>query len=459
MSLPAVIVIDDQPEDLAFVQKALAGEPYQVLAFHSPVKALEYLTLHGADVLLTALNMPEMDGFRILRAVKESAPGCKTIIFAGYGRVEDAVRAIKSGASDFLTKPLNGASIPEMVRNLMVLKRPVGATPGPEKAANRVKGGAKLRAVYDTALAAAKTNFTILLNGETGVGKEVLANIIHENSLRSQQQYVKISCAALSESLIESELFGHEQGAFTGAGKRNVGRFERADKGTLFLDEIGELSHAMQMKLLRVLESHEIERVGGDRAIRVDFRLICATHRDLMQMVTEGKFRQDLYYRVNKIPIYIPALRERKDEIPELAAVFLARARASMQHGPTRLDQQAIEFLQGYKWPGNIRELENTIERACLLAQDTTLHVSDLWWLDSDHSTPKTAVPANDQNVLDTAQRAALQQILDRHMWNFTRAAISLNISRSTLYIKARKFGLVRQNAKAAVDENFSETK
>jgi DNA-binding NtrC family response regulator len=457
MSLPAVIIIDDQPEDLAAVQKALAGQPYRVLAFSSPMKALEQITANGADVLLTALNMPEMDGFRILRAVKESAPGCKTIIFAGYGRVEDAVRAIKSGASDFLTKPLNTAAIPEMVGQLITLKRPVAEAL--ETPSNRVKCGLKLRPVYDTAVAAAKTNFTVLLNGETGVGKEVFANVIHENSLRSAQQYVKINCAALSESLIESELFGHEQGAFTGAGKRNVGRFERADKGTLFLDEIGELSHAMQTKLLRVLESREIERVGGDRSIKVDFRLICATHRDLQQMVAEGKFRQDLYYRVNKIPIYIPPLRERKDEIAELSAFFLARARASMQRGPTKLDPQAVEFLQGYKWPGNIRELENTIERACLLAQDGSLHVSDLWWLDSDRSTPKTVAPADDLSVLDSAQRVALKQVLDRHMWNFTRAATSLNISRSTLYIKARKYGLVRNNAQAQMDENVSETK
>jgi DNA-binding NtrC family response regulator len=447
MNLPAVVIIDDQPADLQAAKEALIGLPYRVFAYGSPAQALEKIPTHGADVLLTALNMPEMDGFRVMQAVRDAAPGCKTVIFAGYGRVEDAVRAIKSGASDFLIKPLNTAAIPDMVAQLMTLKNP--AAPELPASKNRKLGsGVKLRPVLEMALASAKTNFTVLLNGETGVGKEVFANFVHENSARSQMPYVKVNCAALSESLIESELFGHEQGAFTGAGKRNVGRFERADRGTLFLDEIGELSHSMQTKLLRVLETHEIERVGGDRSIKVDFRLICATHRDLQQMVAQGKFRQDLFYRVNKMPIYIPPLRERKDEIESLSVFFLDRARNSMKRGPSRLDPQAIEFLQSYNWPGNIRELENTIERACLLAQDDTLHVSDLWWLDAQRPAPKTGdAGPDDLGVLEAAQRIALKQVLDKHLWNFTQAATSLNISRSTLYIKARKYGLVRATA------------
>jgi len=314
----------------------------------------------------------------------------------------------------------------------------------------------------------------VLLTGETGVGKEVLADYIQANSKRNRAPYVKVNCTALSESLIESELFGHEQGAFTGAARRHIGRFERANRGTLFLDEIAELSPAMQTKLLRVLQNREIERVGGSEVIKLDFRLICATHRNLQQSVAEGKFRQDLFYRINIVPLHIPPLRERKDEIAELANRFLARARANLGRGSATLDPETIQLLQSFPWPGNIRELENCIERAALLARDSVLRPSDFWWLPVGEATPLPTVPPPPMvgpptglvpvqpvpnasggtslpempglSPLENAERVALRQTLDQHRWNFTQAATALNISRSTLYLKARKYNLLREN-------------
>jgi DNA-binding NtrC family response regulator len=324
--------------------------------------------------------------------------------------------------------------------------------------------------VVELANKAAPTDCTVLINGESGVGKEVLGDYITRKSLRCNEPYVKVDCAAITETLVESELFGHERGAFTGANKRHVGRVERANKGTLFLDEIGELSLSMQTKLLRVLQTHEIERVGGTGEVKVDFRLICATHRDLRKMVSEGRFRQDLFYRINTFPIQIPPLRDRRDEIPALARMFLKRYRTMLQRGPTEIGSEALAMLQSYPWPGNVRELEHCLERACLLAPQSYLQTSDVWWLGSPAAPvlpavrtapalsapivkpPVTAPQAEDApgpelTPLEKAEFIALKQTLDKYNWNFTRAAQALGISRSTLYLKASKYDLNRAEA------------
>lgn len=346
MTSPSVVVIDKERANLDLIQGVLAGGPYTVFAYDNARDALQNMESHGAAILFTDLQMPELDGFKILQIVRGRWPGCKVVIFAGYGRVQDAVRAIKDGATDFLTKPLNTAAFPEMVTQLLALQNTSGEHSG--LALPQMEATAESNSILVTAGAAAPTDCTVLITGETGVGKEVLADFIQTHSKRKAQPYIKVNCAALSESLIESELFGHEQGAFTGAGKRHTGRFERAHRGTLFLDEIGELSASMQTKLLRVLQTREVERVGGTERLGVDFRLICATHRNLEVMLKDGKFRQDLYYRINVMPINIQPLRERQTEIPALAAVFLNRARTTLQRGPTSIEPDALALLQSY---------------------------------------------------------------------------------------------------------------
>lgn len=456
MKHPSVVIIDDQLENLNLMREFLDPVNYSLHTYDDPARALQNMEIHGVDLLITDLEMPRIDGFRMLQIVRERWPRCKVIILTGYGCVEDAVRAIKSGATDFFTKPLNMRSLSHMIEQLLALQK---QSEGADEKRQVTPSGNQLTPIMTLAGRAAETNCTILLTGETGVGKEVLADFIHANSPRKAEPYIKINCAALSENLIESELFGYEQGAFTGAQKRHIGRFERANRGTVFLDEIGELSSAMQTKLLRVLQTREIERVGGNEIIKVDFRLICATHRDLEKMIAQNQFRQDLYYRINTVPLPIPPLRQRRDEIPGLARSFVQRNQSKLKNAPEEIDDEALALLQSYNWPGNIRELENCLERACLLARDPCLHVRDLWWLNVKTQPPIEALPlpsslfvsmaanapANPPlTPLDQAELQTIHRILEEHKWNFSRAAVTLNVSRSTLYLKANKYGIAR---------------
>lgn len=467
MNKPTIVVVDNQRENLDLVASALDHGQYNVHKYPTAMLALQNMEVHGADILLTDLHLPGLDGFALLDIVRQRWPQCKIIIFTAYGGVEQAVRAIKSGATDFLTKPLNQASIPEMVRQLLELRvHTDGAAPA--ETAPPMEADLHMPNVVELANKAAPTDCTVLVTGESGVGKEVLADYITKKSQRCNEPYVKVDCAAITETLVESELFGHERGAFTGANKRHVGRVERANKGTLFLDEIGELSLTMQTKLLRVLQTHEIERVGGSGAVKVDFRLICATHRDLRKMVSEGRFRQDLFFRINTFPIQIPPLRDRRDEIPSLARMFLARYRTMLQRGPTDISPETMAMLQSYPWPGNVRELEHCLERACLLAPQSFLLPGDVWWLGLPvtHAAPASSAPnipsvklpvaapvpspeapAPELTPLEKAEFLALKQTLDKYNWNFTRAAQALGISRSTLYLKASKYDLNRAEA------------
>ena len=431
-----VVVIDDQPMILDLMRDILMDAGHKVYTYDKAGRALEEIDGHGVDVLFTDLCMPGIDGLEFLKIARRKWPVCKVVIFTGYGAVEHAVKAIKAGASDFLTKPVNNRAIVEMVERLFELQCPLAQSANAPSAK-----GEKVNSLLFQAQQAASTNFPVVLLGETGVGKEVFADFIQAHSPRRTEAYIKVNCAAFSDTLIESELFGHERGAFTGANQRHLGRFDRAHRGTLFLDEIGELSTKMQTKLLRVLQTHEFERVGGNETINVDIRLICATHRDLLKMSKDGTFRQDLYYRINTIPIHIPPLRERADEIPELAMKFVAKVHETLQRGPESIEEDAIRLLQSYPWPGNIRELENCMERACLLSTGKSLKPSDLWWLE----VPTEQTPtASGLTALEEAERNALKKTLTELQWNFTRAATALNMSRSTLYLKAGKYSLSR---------------
>ena len=477
MKRPVVVIIDDQRENLDLMREFLEPANYALYTYDDPTRALECIAEHGADVLITDMQMPRIDGFQVLQTVHARLPQCKVIILTGYGCIEDAVRAIKYGATDFLTKPINFRTMTSMVERLVSFQINAETAPHMDEP---VSGGKQLTPIMALAARAAESTCSVLLTGETGVGKEVIADYVHAHSPRQPQPYVKINCAALSETLIESELFGYEQGAFTGAAKRHMGRFERANRGTVFLDEIGELSPAMQTKLLRVLQTKEVERVGGNETIKVDFRLISATHRDLEKMIAEGKFRQDLYYRINTVPIHLPPLRQRRDEIPALARTFVQRNALKLRNGPEEIDDAALALLQAYAWPGNIRELENCLERACLLGRDRVLRVADLWWLNVStpparesyaipappahnfaNATPQAAAhqpaanfaPEAHLTPLEQSELQTIKRVLDENGWNYSRAAVALNVSRSTLYLKASKYGIHGRRSHAAAGQ------
>src|SRR5690606_24462585 len=360
-------------------------EGLEVLAAASGEEALEILRKSEVRVIVTDLMMPGMTGTALLRAAKAISPHVEVVLMTAYGTVEAAVEAMKEGADDFLTKPLKRHQLVRTVKKALekyrlleenrLLREKVAQL---SKVGGLVGSSPAFRAVMDTIRQAAPSNATILLLGESGTGKELVARAIHELSPRHAAPFVPIDCASIPESLLESELFGHEAGAFTGATRRKEGRFERADGGTLFLDEVGEMSPAVQVKLLRAIQEGEFVRVGGTQPVKVDVRIVAATNRDLQQEVREGRFREDLYYRLHVVQVKLPPLRERHGDVPLLAAHFLRRFAEENRREIEGFSPEAMRALEAYSWPGNVRELENAIERAVVLARGSRIELEDL---------------------------------------------------------------------------------
>jgi two-component system response regulator HydG len=386
---PRVLVVDDESSNLKVLERLLERAGYAVLLADSGPAALEMLRSNAPAVLLTDLKMPGMDGLELLKVARTVAPETEVLLMTAYGTVEIAVEAMKEGAYDFITKPLKRHDVLRAVgkalekahllaenrqlRELVASQQHLG---GPF--AGIVGRSDALRSVLEVARQVAPSEATVLITGESGTGKELLARALHEMSDRASGPMIRVNCAAIPETLFESELFGYEKGAFTGAANRKPGRFELADGGTLFLDEVAEMSPASQVKLLRVLQEGEFERVGGTKTVSVDVRLIAATNRDLERDVAERKFREDLYYRLNVIPIHLPSLRERREDIPLLAAHFL-RSYADKNRKDLRgITDEALDALSAHRWPGNVRELENTIERAVVLCRDDRVGLENL---------------------------------------------------------------------------------
>ena len=384
-----ILVVDDEESNLKVLSRLLGKDGYRVSTATSGPEALDVLRADQPQLLLTDLKMPGMNGLELLRAARTVSPTTEVILMTAYGTVEIAVEAMKEGAYDFVTKPLKRHEILKSVgkanekASLLAenrrLREQVEAQQQAGGSLGRIVGRSEpLRAVLETVGQVAPSEATILICGDSGTGKELLARAIHELSDRSEGPLIRVNCAAIPETLFESELFGYEKGAFTGAAGRKPGRFELADGGTLFLDEVAEMSPASQVKLLRVLQEGEFERVGGTKTVQVDVRLVAATNRDLERLVAERKFREDLYYRLHVIPIRLPPLRERRDDIPLLAAHF-ARIYATKNRKELRgITDEALEALSLHRWPGNVRELENTIERAVVLSKADRIGVSDL---------------------------------------------------------------------------------
>ncbi len=384
---PLVVIVDDDRANLDSLTRILAKEGLQARPATNGTDALELLRRERVQVLLTDLMMPGMSGAELLKAAKAVSPETQVVLITAYGTVETAVEAMKEGAYDFITKPLKRHAIVKVVRQALE-KQELLAENRALKArlAEFSQGGKRaiigqspaFRAVMNTLSQAAPSTATVLLLGESGTGKELFARALHDHSARSGGPFVPINCAAIPETILESELFGYERGAFTGAIARKEGRFERASGGTLFLDEVGEMSPSVQVKLLRVLQEGEIERLGGTGPIKVDVRIVAATNKDLKKLVEEGRFREDLYYRLNVVPLLLPPLRERHEDISLLADHFLRMYGQKNLKAMAGFSKAALERLQSYAWPGNVRELENAVERAVVLCRSSTVELEDL---------------------------------------------------------------------------------
>jgi two-component system response regulator HydG len=378
-----LLVVDDELANLESLDRIFEREGLRVLRATSGQEAIEKLRGNPVDVVLTDLMMPGMSGQELLRAVQAVAPEAEVVLMTAYGTVEAAVAAMKDGAYDFLTKPLKRHSVLKSVQQALDKRRLVqenktlrAKLAGIEQPI--VGQSPSLRATLDIIRQAAPSSATVLLLGESGTGKEMFARALHEHSPRAQMPFVPINCAAIPETILESELFGYERGAFTGATQRKEGRIERAQQGTLFLDEIGELTPSVQVKLLRFLQEGEIERLGGNATVKVDCRVVAATNQDLATRVREQKFREDLFYRLNVIQVVLPPLRDRVEDVPLLADHFIARYSAKNQKPVRALTREALTAMESYPWPGNVRELEHAMERAVVLSRGAGIELSDL---------------------------------------------------------------------------------
>jgi len=437
----SLLVVDDEKIVNDSLGKWFREEGYDIGTAESAREALTRMSERRWDVALVDIKMPGTDGIELQRRLHEIDPELIVIIMTGYASVETAVQALKNGAYDYVTKPFDPDDIAHVVKNALEhrrtarenlrLKETVAEAVPPLEMVGQSAAMKKVREAIETV---GPTDATVLITGESGTGKELVARAIHAQSPRRFNPLVVIHCGALTESLLESELFGHEKGAFTGAQYRKKGKFEIAEGGTVFLDEIGDISLKTQTDLLRVLQEHEIVRVGGNQQIKVDFRSIAATNRRLETLVEEGKFRPDLYYRLNVFRIEMPALRERRDDVPLLADHFVRKFSLAMNKRIIRVSPEAMYRLQQYDWPGNVRELENAVERAMVVAQEPELREPD--FMLRPHAEEKTGA-----RTLEEMEKAHILRVLEECGGNQTRAAERLDIDRVTLYNKLKRYG------------------
>lgn len=442
-----ILIVDDEPVVRDSLGKWFTEEGFTVRAVGSAHEALNSFQLHMWDVALLDIKMPGIDGIELQNRLHEADPDLIVIVMTGYASVETAIQALKQGAYDYICKPFEPDELVHTINNALEHRRTkkevVQLREHLQEAFPRVQvigQSPVMKRVYELIDMVAPTDATILIAGESGTGKEVVARAIHEASPRHLMPFMAIHCGALTETLLESELFGHERGAFTGAQARRKGKFEAADGGTVFLDEIGDISLKMQTDLLRVLQDKEIVRVGSTTPFKVDFRCIAATNRDLEAMVKDGTFRFDLFYRLNIVSIHLPPLRERLEDIPLLAESFLKKHATAMNKSVTRISPDAVSLLMKYDWPGNVRELENAIERALVIGKGPEI-------LPSDFPMQLTEQHQTSGRRLEDVARAHIEHVLEECGWNLTRAAEILAIDRSTLYSKIKSYGLKRHTA------------
>jgi two-component system response regulator HydG len=444
---PTVLVVDDEPSNVTSLEKIFRREGFRVLTADGAKTALELARTHRVAVVLTDLMMPGVSGLELMKALRQVAPDSETVMMTAYGTVETAVQAMREGAYDFVEKPLKRMTIVKTVKKaaerqlLMAENRSLKQEIKNLTKREIVGSSPALRRVLDVANQAAPSNATVLVLGESGTGKELIARHIHDRSARASGPFVAVNCSAIPETILEAELFGHERGAFTGANERREGRFAKATTGTLFLDEIGELSPAVQVKLLRVLQEGEYEPIGGD-TMQADVRVVAATNRDLDAEVEAGNFREDLYYRLNVIAVTAPPLRSRREDVPLLVDHFLGIYCAKNGRSRLTAPREVVQLLMDYRWPGNVRELENVIERAVVLCRGDTLTVEDL---PENIRNAATAEPSTITfsvgTPLEDVEHRMIRETLRHAGGDKSVAAQMLGISTRTVYRKLAEMG------------------
>jgi DNA-binding NtrC family response regulator len=455
-----ILVIDDEPDVLNIIVEILRTAGYDVVSAPNGEAGIKALDSNFFDLVFTDLMMPGIGGMDVLQHAVTRSPKTLCIILTGYGTIESSVDAIKNGAFDYITKPITSKALlitVEKALNFQSLKEENSRLKKELQKKYRFKnivGTSKaMGKVFDLIEKVADTDGTVLISGASGTGKELIASAIHYNSSRGDKPMVVINCGAIPEELLESELFGHEKGAFTGAYKNRTGRFEMANGGTFFLDEIGEMSPSLQVKLLRVLQEQKFEKVGGTKTIHVDVRIIAATNKNLTISINKGKFREDLYYRLNVIPIKVPPLKQRKSDIPLLIDYFMKKFRSEKQNLIKEFSNEALEDMMGFDWPGNVREVENVIKRLTILCDNEIVQVDDL----PEHIQRKTrSLQPDEEDVLDKDlnlneavkdyEKRLILDALEKSNWVKTKAAKLLNINRTTLVEKIKKQNLDEKN-------------
>ena len=447
-----ILIIDDEKNIREGLGAALEMDGYTVFLAADGKQGLEILERGDIDLVITDLKMPEVSGEEILAKVTGETPGIPVIVLTGHGTIDSAVDAMRKGAYDFLTKPVNLDRLSLLVKRALerreislqnsVYRKEIE---GKTTFENMIGKSHEIQKVFDLVKKVAPSKASVLITGESGVGKEMIANALHNLSPRKDKPFIKVHCAALSDSLLESELFGHEKGAFTGAIAMKRGRFELAHEGTIFLDEIGEISQNVQVKLLRVIQERKFERVGGEETLDVDVRIIAATNRNLEEEIKKGNFREDLYYRLNVVNINVPPLRERKDDIPIMVNNFIRKFSKENNKNITTVDTKAKNALYSYDWPGNIRELRNCIEGAVVIAEGSTLRLEDLPpAVRKSQENSSISIPAGTD--MDTAEKIIIRETLLFCQGNKSKTAQVLGIGRKTLHRKLMEMNLVSED-------------
>ncbi len=465
---PRILVIDDEAAIRDSLRMILEYEHYEFVGAASGPDGLAIVRRDAPDMVLLDIKMPGMTGLETLAEIRKVEEALPVAMISGHGTITDAMQATRLGAFDFIEKPFTservlvtvakGLEVRELRQENRLLKLAM------ESKYEIVGQSPALRHVLEAVKRAAPTNATVLLLGESGVGKELVARTIHRNSPRAGQRFIQVNCAAIPEELIESELFGHEKGSFTGATEKQIGKFEQADRGTIFLDEVADMSAKTQAKVLRVLQEQEVERLGSARTIKVDVRVIAATNKDLEGGIERGEFREDLYFRLNVIPIEVPPLRERREDLPLLVQHFARRMSEEHNLRPKRFDPRAIEALQRYRWRGNIRELRNTVERVMIMTAGDMVKVEDLpqeirgetparppvaeqpgGAATGQAAAPALVAPGTLREFKDAAERAYLVQKLRENNWNISKTAEVIDTPRSNLYKKLEQYGIKQE--------------
>jgi DNA-binding NtrC family response regulator len=441
---PKILVVDDEKIVRESLFHWFEDEGYSVDTAEDAVAALKQFDKGKYDLILLDMKMPGMGGLELLSKIKEIDKDSVVILITAFASVPTAIQALKEGAYDYVTKPVDPDELNNLVKNAIeqkslrdenyMLKDKIEQLVIPE---NLIGESDEMRKIFELVNTVAATDTTVMIRGESGTGKELVAKAIHLNSKRKYFPIVTVNCGAIAESLLESEFFGHEKGAFTGANFRRKGKFEMANGGTIFLDEIGTISPKMQVELLRIIETKKFTRVGGSETIKSDFRVIAATNEPLEELVKEGRFREDLYYRLNVFSIFIPPLRERRKDIEPLAYHFLRKFSSAMNKNVTKISDEAMKFIYNYEWKGNVRELENAIERAVVVGKGDTIELKDL-----PFSLESSLDSGQEPSTLSDVEKRYIEKTLIQNNWNINKCAGILGIERATLYNKISKYGL-----------------